>query len=175
MTKKIKVIFFLKYWLAAFIIIMGLNLIHYPEVFFHGTTIEYVTHFLRDGLFSAFAYWFVSILFYSIIFIPFLIFAKVNYVGWIPIAIFSIFTGLEKYIFYVQGNDTPWNIGFNSDMMINFLANPTGIQDSIATYGSNIHFIGYLGIFPLIFSQLSPPSTDINIPASVPTINSSES
>jgi len=142
--------FLKKYFLASFFIIFSLMLIHYPNEFFYGDTIDFLILTIDLGNWGRLLLFFAGVFTYSLIFMPFLLFSKVKYIGWIPLAIFSIFTGLEKYIFYLQGNHTPWNIAFNEDMLINFMVNPTGIQDSLETYGGDYHFSLYLFIFPLV-------------------------
>jgi len=142
--------FLKKYFIASYFIIFTLMILHYPNEFFHGDTISYLKYNLDIQNWGRLFLLFISIFMYSILFIPFLVFSKVKYIGWIPLAIFSIFTGLEKYIFYLQGNHTPWNIAFNEGMLINFLVNPTGIKDSFETYGGDIHFFLYLFLFPFV-------------------------
>ena len=146
--------FLKRYFISSFIIIFGLTMIHYPPEFFTGTTIEFIAQKIFSDKVTLFAL-FLKIIFTSIVFMPFLIFAKQKYIGWIPLALFSIAVGFEKYIFYIQGSQTPWNVGFGEDMLLNAIANPTGIQDSIRTYGGDIYFYLYLVAFPaLLFSIL---------------------
>lgn len=157
MKEKRKVIFqfFKKYFFASLLIMTALMFLHAPNVFFKGTTIEYVVKLIDGGFYLNIFSFFAGFILFALLFVPVLIFAKVRFVGWIPVAIFSIFTGLEKYIFYVQGENTPWNIAFNEDMLNNFMVNPTGLEDSFKTYSGDMHFWLYLFVFPtLVFISI---------------------
>jgi len=133
MKKKV-VSFFKRYFFVSFFIMSMLMLVHYPNTFFHGTTIEYLYKYIfEDFSISIILKLIGYLILMSILFIPFLIFSKVKYIGWIPLAIFSFFVGLEKYIFYLNGYHTPWNIAFNDTM----------------SFGNDIFFWFYLVIFPL--------------------------
>jgi hypothetical protein len=135
---------FIKYILAATITLNLLMLIHFPNTWFIGDTIS----FFKETSFKVILEYLLITSFYSLLLIPFFIFSKTKY-GWFPLAILSFFSGLEKYIFYLQGQQTPWNIGFNETMLINFLVNPSGLNDAYITYGSNYHPYLYLIIFPI--------------------------
>ena len=143
--------FFKKYFLTSLAIMFTLMLIHYPNDFYHGTTIQYLYDFIIKSFSMPVFFTFTGyLLLMSFLFVPFLIFSKIKYIGWIPLAIFSFFVGLEKYVFYLNGNFTPWNVAFNDTMFINFMVNPTGLKDSLDTFGSDPLFWGYLLVFPIV-------------------------
>lgn len=169
MKKPIK--FLQRYFVVSLFIMTMLMLIHYPNNFFHGTTLEYLYKYIFDEFSISILLKLIGyIILSAILFIPFLIFSKIKYIGWIPLAIFSFFVGLEKYVFYLNGYHTPWNIAFNDTMLINFMVNPTGFKDSLETFGSDIYFWIYLVIFPLflfiilkLISNTLPTITKSNI------------
>jgi len=144
---------FLKYWGISFIFIWALMLVHYPAVYYDGTMIEYLLDF--DG-YSRYIIVTALILYWSLLFIPFLIISKIKYIGNIIIGTFSFFVGFEKYMFFIQGNHTAWNIGFNDSMLINFLSvSPiNGLKDAIQTYSGDINLYIYLILMPIVIFSI---------------------
>ena len=139
---------FMKYWGAAYIVIFSLMLMHYPPVYFFGTTLEYLTR--SDNIENVLVFMTINAG-WALLFIPFLIIARTKYLSIVFIGTFAFFVGFEKYMFYIQHNFAPWNIGFSEPMLINFLSVPAigGFLDAFQTYGNDKFFFIYLIIFPL--------------------------
>jgi len=142
-----------KYYFASFVLVALFMFMHYPPVYFTGTTIDYFQYLNPIGWFSQF----IKFMIWSILLFPLLVFVKNGkWIGNIGLAIFSFMMGLEKYIFYIQGSKTAWNIGFNESMLVNFIsmANFSGIKDAYLSYSDDIMFFVYLFVFPIFIFLL---------------------
>lgn len=140
---------FLKYYIVAYLVILALMLVHYPPSYFYGTTIEYISEFKTISKHIIF---YLILGYWALLFIPFLYFSKVKYLGSVVIGFFALFTGFEKYMLHLQDNYVPWNIGFNETMLISFMsvAPGQGWLDAFKAYSSDPYFYIYLIAFPLI-------------------------
>ena len=141
-----------KYYLVSILIVTILMFLHYPPLYYTGTTASAMNYFVSQERYSEIITFVAFIFIWSIIMIPLLLLFKGKWFGKIFLAIFSIFVGFEKYLFYIQGENTPWNSAFNRSTLETFLseANLGGITDAYTTYAQDFHFYLYLIIFPIL-------------------------
>jgi len=138
----------LKYYLISYILVAIMMFLHYPPLYFTGTTIEYFQFLAPIGWVSQF----IKFGIWAIILLPFLVFVKNGKIwGNIGLGIFSILVGLEKYIFSLSGNKAAWNMGFTESTLNSFIskANPEGIKDAVLQYSQDMNFFIYIIAFPI--------------------------
>jgi len=135
----------------SLILVTVLMFLHYPPVYFTGTTFEALQFYIESERYEQIGTFVFLIFTWSLLMTPLMVLFKGKYFGKIMLAIFSFMMGLEKYVFYIQGENTPWNSAFSRDTLETFLSEATigGIKDAYTSYGQDIHFLLYLVVFPI--------------------------
>lgn len=143
---------------VSFIIITTLMFLHFPPIYYTGTTLSAIPYFLEQNRPEELITLGFLMIFWSIIFMPLLLAFKGKIFGKILLFLFAVMTGIEKYVFYINGQNAPWNSAFNRNTLETFMSetNIGGIRDAYITYSSNDMFFLYLLVFPLgIFIAIS--------------------
>lgn len=151
----------LKYFGVSFVLVNILMFLHYPAAYFEGTTYELLKEYISEGQLTKLVTYFFLMVASAVLFTPLLYVFKAPYVGKVILGIFAFLAGLEKYLFYIQGGNVPWNSAFNEEMLQTFIseANYGGIRDAVVTYVHDNEFLWNLvvypiGVFVLIYAAL---------------------
>jgi hypothetical protein len=143
--------FFLKYFLAAVIIITPLLIYHKPASYYPGSYLEFMEKMIEiGGIRDAILFKYLN---YIIMFTLLLHAFKSKYFGKFLLFLFSFWVGVELFYFYLQGGNTSWNIGVNEyafNNIIKAFKDPDLFISAGSQYASGDLALKYIFIIPSV-------------------------